>query len=1283
MSIEDEIKESLEKKDLEKFREIISRPKIHINDIFGDGILHYMLEHNKDISIEFIQALLEQASINLNKENSKNGLLALLCTDREGIQDLLLGNVRFNVNKVLDKKNMMCWALENNKLGLLKKLINHPQIDLLGEDNTDEEKNAVIQSMKNPEAFKLFLESPKMNVDAVGWNGIIIPLDYALKKIWIDSSLLLLEKGADMNISTVTGRYTLSIAERIVELGNPVLIKFLLDNFGKVKNTDRLLIIAIMEKNRNFTYSSMEHDMDLIGTLLRNKCLLSQRALLESLGSIDVLETIIVNLDEGINLEKEETVLETVLVSENIELVNKLVKTKFALKHKIFILGLFDKILNPLILYSILSADELVRDQVDVIFLRNNYITFMTLLKMGEAGIERINHLLDISSVQLPLMFPPLGVLIKTGTELTINLAKKLLEHHGVIPQSTIEIDYFIEQKRVDILEILIKKEIKKEIRLNVFGKTLTPFSFINLVNLLGGNTELLEMLVTKLQQNDRGERIIVNSLQMFIKRNPEIVIRIIKTTGFKLDMLFKEMRVSISEESETPLLFDLLKELPTEEYKNEILSILRTGGKIQKLKQLNILDYFINIDDIESVRFLMNNSDLVDSITLWALMDDSPKFMLDNLRELFDRFEPEKFILNDALPVILNKIYLYSSEIFSNDVLTAVIKHPKYNPKELYQDESGNQHTQLQIILTVIELAQTEEDIYNLVNVFQQLLTHPETDPNQLNGPVNEDTTKTVLDTLLLNYINEYREQQYDYDKPFHMILQMLLMHPDLNMTPHYHFHRSVCQKRIGDLFTHMISRDEFDMDSAFLLHIICSEGNDIFLSVLLTLDTFDINYSIDEETALHVCLKYDQDSCAKMLIDDSRINLSLLENGKNYAEIAVKHNRLELVKILKERGVKDDRHERMEMEATEYDARMATMGRRKHGKLKELLDIYDDILKERENPDARPGSITLFSKSLCPFCLVLLEKEEPGECVYLAGHECHPDVRNEALMAKYLGPTWETAHFDVCCTCGRPGNNHGHYRIVPDGETSSLAAPGPMADHWICNEHNGGGGKEEMVVRLVGILTYLKRRIDSEEHLEDNAELGRQMSLEADKALFDQSMKDRAALIFQNRAWNANSTIAPYKRFNAPRVAAAAAAIPQEVREPIVHIDNRLKGVDEKDSCGYCLEERDDLYRPHESDTSFICGVCLYKTVCISPYRTVTCGLGCNPRKQIHKEDVEALMGGQLCGLMAPIADEEEAQARRNENARRAARNPQLEGDSEDSDSEHSDLEEGEIRY
>ena len=1247
MSTEDQIKESLESKDVEKFRDIISRPKIYINDVLGNGILHYILEHHKDIPIEFIQALVEQETINVNKIHTESKLPPLLCTDREDIYDVLLGNVKCDVNKIVNEKNMMCWALDNKKLGLLKKLINHPQIDLLGEDDTDEEKNAFVQSMKNTETFKLFLESPRVNVqDGVGWNGIIVPLEYSLKKRWIDSTLLLLEKGADMNIQIDE----LTAAERIIQMGNELLIRFVIDHLDKVKKKDILLLIAIIEKKKSFTYSTVENDLGLIGKLLVNRCELNERCILEALSLIDVLNTIIDHLDEGINLKKEEILVKVVFLSENIELINKFVRTQFAIKHKLFILELLDKIKDPLIIDSILRADELVKDLVTAIFVRSRYSMVLTLIKMGEPGIERINHLLDISSAKLPLVFPPLGILIRMGTEPCINLAKRLLEHHGVIPNSVEEMDYFIENKRMDIVEILIRKKIP-----NIFGKTLTSASFMELVNLIGDNTELRDMLVTKLGSSPRGHDIIIQSIQNFIVESPELVLRIMKTSGFDLDILFIQREPNM-------LIFDLLERLPSDEKRDEIINLIRTAGKIDKLQNLDLLDRFVKKTNINLVRLLMRNQDTVSYVNVKSLMDDDPPiraFMFEHLREICDGFEPDKFHLEGAIiTIIRNPYYPNWDAIFSNDVLGTVIKHPKFDPNELTEDDIGNMHTQLQLLIEVIREAPTQQTVSDAVSLFREVLDNPRTDPNQLNGPKNLDETETVLDTLLRNYpLDDYdNEVEYDSSQAFHMALQMLLRHPRLNMTPHYHFHRAVCEKSIGSLFTHMISRPEFDIDAAFLLHIICSEGNDVYLSVLLTLETFDINYRIDDESALHVCIKYDQDDCAKMLIEDPRIDLSVLnENGKNYAEFAREHNRLHLLQLLNARGIRDDRHERMMQEAAEYDARMAAMGRPKHGRLRELLDIYDDILKERENPEANfDVNTTKFSKSLCPFCLVLLEKEDPRECVYLAGHRCHPDVRNETLMAKYLGPTWATKHFEVCCTCGRPGNNHGHYRLVPDGETSSLASPGALVNHWRCDQYNGGGGKEEMVTRLVGILSYLKTRIDSEEHLEDNAELSRQLALEADKALFDDSMKERAVLVFQNRAWNANSAIAPYKRFNAPRAAAAAVARAEEVREPIVHIDNTLKPKDEKDSCGYCLEERDDLYRPHESDTTYMCGVCLYNIVCISPHRMVTCGSGCAPKKHIHKADVQALMDGRLCELMAPIAAEEEAQAQRNENAR-----------------------------
>ena len=63
-------------------------------------------------------------------------------------------------------------------------------------------------------------------------------------------------------------------------------------------------------------------------------------------------------------------------------------------------------------------------------------------------------------------------------------------------------------------------------------------------------------------------------------------------------------------------------------------------------------------------------------------------------------------------------------------------------------------------------------------------------------------------------------------------------------------------------------------------------------------------------------------------------------------------------------------------------------------------------------------------------------------------------------------------------------------------------------------------------------------------------------------------------------------------------------------------------------------CLDdEADDVFKPHADDDGYICGDCLKMQVCGSPYASVTCELGCNPKKQIHKEDVNALMGGNFC--------------------------------------------------
>jgi len=583
---------------------------------------------------------------------------------------------------------------------------------------------------------------------------------------------------------------------------------------------------------------------------------------------------------------------------------------------------------------------------------------------------------------------------------------------------------------------------------------------------------------------------------------------------------------------------------------------------------------------------------------------------------------------------------------------------------------------------MNMVELAYLNEHDYRVIDhLFEMmhiLLTLPNMNINQYNLKHNT-ALDNALEMLISNELS-YENKEYTMEEPIQMMIQIILRDPHLDMNLQGETHYMVCEHNFDYLFTHILSRPEFDINESQFLMNVCFHGREDFLRTLLTMPIVNINIDDSEgNTPLHISLANRFEVGARLLIEDPRIDLTVVNRyDVGIAEEAIKSGMIRIIELLDSKGVRDEKYVRMQREAEEYNARMAAAGRIKRGSVKYVLDLFEDILKEKENYEAATGvpNRTLFSKSLCPFCMSSLVKEDVHECVYLYDHKCAPEVRNEALMRKYLGANWETVEFEVCCTCGRPSKNHGHFRLVPDGQESSLAAPDALVDHWSCDAHNGGGGKLEMVTRLAGMLTFLKQRVDSEEHLEDNAELSRLLTTEADNALFNDEIKARAEAILHQQAWNSNSTIAPYKRFNAPAVEEAT-VVRVEQREPIVHYDTR--------ECSVCLEERADLYRPHVSDTGYICGVCLFSTVCQSEHRNVTCVIGCSPIKQIYKEDVEALMDGNLCERMGAIYAEESARA----DAEEAERIRRLHGEMEEAESEsdsdtdvdEEELEEGEI--
>jgi hypothetical protein len=126
------------------------------------------------------------------------------------------------------------------------------------------------------------------------------------------------------------------------------------------------------------------------------------------------------------------------------------------------------------------------------------------------------------------------------------------------------------------------------------------------------------------------------------------------------------------------------------------------------------------------------------------------------------------------------------------------------------------------------------------------------------------------------------------------------------------------------------------------------------------------------------------------------------------------------------------------------------------------------------------------------------------------------------------------------------------------------------------------------------------------------------------------DAAIIARATSVLERQGWNSNSKIEKYKKFNAPNVNSRNNnSRPRNTRETIVHYDNP----EEELQCMICLDEAEHLFKPHESDQGYICDECLKRQVCASRYASVTCELGCRPKKQIYKDDVNALMGGNFC--------------------------------------------------
>jgi len=109
-----------------------------------------------------------------------------------------------------------------------------------------------------------------------------------------------------------------------------------------------------------------------------------------------------------------------------------------------------------------------------------------------------------------------------------------------------------------------------------------------------------------------------------------------------------------------------------------------------------------------------------------------------------------------------------------------------------------------------------------------------------------------------------------------------------------------------------------------------------------------------------------------------------------------------------------------------------------------------------------------------MCPVCLITLEEDAGGaHCLYHS-HVCSPATRNDTLWNKYKSSYGPKHSMEFCFTCGRGTSHHGHYTLTMDDETPELHRIGARGSFWDCTS-SGGGGRRELIARLLGIVDYV----------------------------------------------------------------------------------------------------------------------------------------------------------------------------------------------------------------
>jgi ankyrin repeat protein len=1277
MSISNDITTSLDNNDLEGFIRLSNHPALLINDIYNNGLLNYMLEKYPKHPITFYKAVIGNINIDLNRINS-SGIPPILQTSRSDLLDLILSNPSCDVNVPLkNKRTVIHEVILSDNVELLVKLLDNVKIDLAQRYRYLNDSVAPLNFAmdNNMPMFKVMLNHPKFS-DINKSFGIHNPLEYASTRVKanVEAIKLLIASGIDINERVfkdlnIDPRLNIeehqklqlepkhkyyTFAEHAILKNNDKVVDIVIGHLDKITKKERLLELAVKVDNKVTISKLLEAGIYInrfsLEHLIDNKEFIVY--------CIDHPQQVDLNSLVAFVLDKNDTILinhmiKVLISSSNFDIVKPQIIRYLKNPHDFNIVaatieaGVFDEATLADILFSSKNA-------VFVRLLNNNHF-------------DTINLLLD----RHPAIIPK-NILEK------VTVVKKNSKNSTKTP-----IQVLLENKRVDIVRKFI-----------TIGCLISdPSDFLQVVEL--GESDIVKMIFektddlsgiisvdvcVKLLTLHSEDPIIINSVvsemeplgiavevigTLMLEQDVTVLLRMVNAApGILYLNLAPVNRRPWNDYDDTYMIG--LEILRSKNFNNDhraiILELTRSGYSLDILKRENMIIAAVDDKNVDLFLFILDNMEdfLEDRVLELNNLIQSygygngnanggthyNSFVMDNIDRLLAYRNIELDILfTDIFYEITRKPDSeLNRQFIETNLYEKVIAHPNFNPNHqvmVYgQDEGGKSVTYIyHIVYNLLSGNANIERDKTILRMFTMLLAHPDIDVNTV---TEYDNTSAEY---ILEQITEYDETiDYSLDENFSILQAMfniLLVHPRFNINRNRHIIKIAREKNFIGLLNRILSIPELDVNGMYLLHTACFRKSEPLIRLLLTMENIDVNKTDNDGfTPLHACIEVKNIEGALILLEDPRIDLSILDiKGRNYARLANKAGMERLSEVLASRGQVDDKKARIDREVAEYDARMALLGRRKEGRIRETLNNFDLILKERERPPPEMNEQgfgrqdTPYSLSLCPFCLTYLEKANPYECVYLADHQCPVEIQNEALKRQYFGDAWASTRFEICCTCGRPCSHHGHYRPVAlGGETSSLLPNGGLANHWRCDEHNGGGGKLEMIVRVVGMLTELKSRVDRDERLVYGPELIKELAAIANGSLFNEPVKARAEAVLDRKKWNANSKIPKYAKFNAANVNVDDTPRMREEREPITHISN----VDREDKiqCMICLDdEADDVFKLHVDDGGYICSECLKRQVCGSRYGSVTCELGCNPKKQIYKEDVNALMGGNFC--------------------------------------------------